>query len=102
MDMKDNVEIHDTMRWVMAICAIQWMLDDTNPDVELVITSGCEGSHMKGSLHYIGEALDFRTRDLTFAEQVLWRDRCVQELGPDYDVVLEKDHLHIEYQPKEK
>ena len=63
-----------------------------------VITSGLDGNHMEGSKHYIGQAIDLRTRDLT--NPSLARDKLSQSLGSDYDVVLESDHIHVEYDPK--
>ena len=68
----------------------------------LVVTSLEDGNHMKGSFHYVGRAADLRTRDIP-------PDVCKQlvrdikaSLGNDYDVVLEKDHIHLEYDPKVK
>lgn len=67
---------------------------------DCVITSGFDGSHKVGSLHYVGRALDFRTYHV--ASRVLpdLRANIADALGFDFDVVLEKDHLHIEYDPK--
>jgi len=64
--------------------------------VEAVITSTYEGTHSAGSLHYANLAVDVR-RDLatTYSFQEIKR-----VLGDDYDVVLKKDHIHIEYDPK--
>ena len=67
--------------------------------LEATITSGSEGTHKSGSLHSQGNALDFRTHALTplkiesLAAQI--RDR----LGNLYDVVIEPNHLHVEYDP---
>lgn len=65
----------------------------------LVITSCTDGKHMKGSKHYSGNAIDIRIRHLTQKEIdslirrfKLWYDK-------DYDIVLEKDHIHVEYDP---
>jgi hypothetical protein len=63
---------------------------------ELVITSTYEGNHSEGSLHYANLAVDIRrakngntvTSDL------------IGKLGDDYDIVLESNHIHIEYDPK--
>lgn len=66
---------------------------------QLVITSGVDSGHMVGSLHYTGYAEDYRTRDV----HPLDLPRMVAEirslLGSAYDVVLEPDHLHVEYDP---
>lgn len=67
---------------------------------ELIITCGMEGCHSAGSLHYYGYAFDMRSR--------FWGKEEIQEvaqeirtaLGKDYDVVVESDHIHIEYDPQ--
>src|SRR3990167_7878975 len=61
------------------------------------ITSCRDGVHKDGSLHYKGEAFDFRTwywRKEEVGKLVL---DLMRELGSDYDVVLERDHCHVEY-----
>jgi len=68
---------------------------------ECVITSGSDGKHSKNSLHYKGLALDFRTRDI---KTVIYRKLIAQEirdaLGSDFDVVVESDHIHVEFDVK--
>lgn len=67
----------------------------------LVITSGRDGKHMAGSLHYVGRAVDLRSRDLgTDAIKVAVLNDLKKELGADYDVLFEGDHYHVEYDPK--
>lgn len=67
---------------------------------EIVITSGLDGKHGAKSLHYTGNAFDIRTWIYTEAEiEQLMKD-IKELLGKDYDVVLESDHIHIEYDPK--
>lgn len=68
---------------------------------ELVITSGTDSKHMIGTLHQRGLALDFRTRDLkTIAVVTAVAGQLRAALSPAYDVVVEKDHLHLEFDPK--
>jgi hypothetical protein len=67
---------------------------------EVTITSALDGEHMKGSLHYKGLALDFRTQGLPLFIQNKIVKEINSELGDDFDVVLEKTHLHIEFDPK--
>jgi len=66
---------------------------------QLTITSGIDGTHAATSLHYSGRAEDYRTRDV----HPLDLPRMVAEirsiLGSAYDVILESDHLHVEYDP---
>ena len=66
--------------------------------VPCVITAGLDGKHKKGSKHYKGRALDFRTRQLDDPQAFTVEIRT--KLGDAYDVVLESTHLHIEYDPK--
>ena len=66
-------------------------------DEELVITSTYEGTHSDGSLHYADLAIDTRWPKKYRGTIV---DQLKKELGPDYDVVGEGDHIHIEYDPK--
>lgn len=67
---------------------------------DLMITSCADGRHSQASLHYAGAAVDLRTRDLAEAEKGQIVASLRAALGGDYDVVIEQDHLHIEYQPK--
>lgn len=64
---------------------------------DFVITSVVEGAHKRASLHYTGAAADLR-------RPVLRADEIVADakgrLGDDFDIVLEGDHLHLEWQPK--
>jgi hypothetical protein len=69
-------------------------------DRELVLTSALDGKHGFGSLHFSGTALDLRTRDLEPNEPLLIADELREALGGQFDVVLEKDHIHMEFQPK--
>lgn len=66
----------------------------------LVITSLSDGTHKQGSLHYRGYAADLRTRDIPPQNvPTLVRD-LRRSLGTDFDVVVEGDHIHIEYDPQ--
>ena len=64
------------------------------------ITSGVEGTHSKASLHYSGCAFDTRTRDIEdWIVSSIYSD-IKDSLNDEYDVILESDHIHIEFQPK--
>lgn len=71
-----------------------------NHGKELVVTSGIDGTHGPGSMHPFAKALDFRTNFFAYREIGVVAKDLQNKLGPDYDVVVEKDHLHIEYDPK--
>jgi len=63
-----------------------------------VVTSAKDGKHKTGSKHYDGEALDFRIWHFDDASRAA--EKLQTRLGKDYDVVLEKTHIHAEYDPK--
>ncbi|MCK9616150.1 MAG: hypothetical protein M0R48_11780 [Candidatus Omnitrophica bacterium] len=66
----------------------------------LVITSALEGRHSKDSLHPKGLAIDIRLPYLDPALNV-WICKVLRlRLGNYYDVVLEVDHIHIEFDPE--
>lgn len=67
---------------------------------ELVVTSGLEGEHSAGSLHYYGYAVDLRTRYFTDVEKREAYDYLVARLGVTYDVIWKPTHIHVEYDPK--
>jgi len=93
----------ENVSWRMFYVAV--VMDDIfkKRGQEAVITSGADGKHSRASKHYaknnfsgMVEALDFRTWHVK-AEEVAQEAR--DKLGPDYDVVVEATHLHIEYDP---
>lgn len=87
------------VQWQMFVAAIKVEEVYDHYEVACVITSGCDGKHMPTSLHYTGHALDFRTREFPVEALQEVRARLKAVLGPDYDVVLEKDHFHVEFDP---
>lgn len=67
-------------------------------DEEPIITSTYEGEHSPSSLHYQNNAIDIRNPKTIDKEWLC--GRLKQKLGHNFDVVLETDHIHIEYDPK--
>ena len=67
----------------------------------LTITSIADSKHGPASLHYVGYAIDIRIRELHSNPKEL-TDVLRDSLVSDYDVILEGDHIHVEYQPKWK
>lgn len=92
--------LHPSLRYVMRVVNRAWTKYNFG---EPVITSTNEGTHMSGSLHYLGRAIDFRIPD-RIAEDILHDALEVvkAELGGDFDVLLEMNpaHIHVEYDPK--
>ena len=78
-------------------CQVYW----ERCQVRCVITSASDGTHGPHSLHYKGKALDLRTNTIPrHALQAVYAD-LKTALGSQFDVVLETDHFHIEFDPKE-
>ena len=98
MRLKDaSVSLKD-VSWRMFHAAVICEAVYAKRGVELVITSANDGKHGDKTLHHKGLALDLRTWTLGGrAPEVLPELKAA--LGDDYDVVLEKDHFHIEYDP---
>jgi len=83
---------------------------------ELTVTSCGDGTHGKGSLHYpdkvtgLVNAFDARIKDLdgndmdlsvadkSTAQEIV--KALKERMEAQYDIVLESDHIHIEYDPK--
>ncbi len=66
---------------------------------ELVITSGLDGEHSARSLHYYGLAVDMRINYFTKSVQETIANELQYRLGEDFDVVLHRTHIHVEYDP---
>ena len=85
--------------WEAALL-IDSILVDLYGMTTVTITSGNDGKHGERSLHYKWQALDFRTFDWPRGKSAEIVANIRRRLGKDYDVVLESDHLHVEYDPK--
>ena len=68
--------------------------------VEAVLTSGTDGAHGVHSLHPDGKAVDIRTNNVHAAALPDLVCNVKGMLGPEFDAVLESDHLHVEFDPK--
>jgi len=67
----------------------------------MTVTSLVDSTHSRTSLHYSGCAADFRTNDISNAQAKKIVHELRGALGTsDFDVILESDHIHLEYQPK--
>jgi len=67
---------------------------------EATVTSLLDGQHSPHSKHYQGLAVDLRTRHLPRERIEKVASELRSRLGDDYDVVIEKTHLHVEFDPK--
>jgi hypothetical protein len=62
---------------------------------ECVITSGVEGKHMAHSKHPVGFARDYRVKHIPMHRWEQLTDRIAKNLTDEFQVVLEKEKLHI-------
>ncbi|MCP3977223.1 MAG: hypothetical protein GY720_22265 [bacterium] len=75
--------------------------------VELRVTSICEGRHKRASAHYTGRGADLGTKSEANGQQYGQSLKAEitaglkEDLGSEFDVILERDHIHVEYDPKE-
>jgi hypothetical protein len=97
MKLKEGVNLQD-VSWRMFHAAVIAESVYRKYGVELVITSANDGKHGDKTLHHKGLALDLRTWTLGGREMQVTTE-LAKALGNDYDVVLEKDHIHMEYDP---
>jgi len=64
----------------------------------MIITSGNDSVHMKGSKHYINAAIDIRSNDMKQISNTVTAIKLV--LGKNYDIIFERNHIHIEFDAK--
>lgn len=101
MNFKDGV-IFDGVRqeiwYALGVCQCAFLMLVNKP---FIVTSLKDGHHGPTSLHPSGKAADIRTRHLNEVQiehVYLFLKRQLSALG--FDVVLESEHIHIEYDPQ--
>ncbi len=69
---------------------------------DAVVTSLRDGTHHRASKHYRGDGADFRTIQASITPDTAERIRAEAraQLGKDYDIVVEGNHIHLEFDPK--
>ncbi len=107
--LKDCVRINGAHFYPEMICVVNAVRATAPPltDNAVWITSANDSTHGENSLHYKNRAYDIRTKNIVgLAEFPVapqrWVDRIKLILGRDYDIIFERDHIHCEYDPKEK
>lgn len=86
-----------TPQLTLALVMTQEVLDWYRSD--LTVTSLDDGKHSTVTLHGKGRAFDFRIWDV---HEAVREDMVValrERLGREFDVVLEPDHCHVEWDP---
>lgn len=98
---RDTITIKRGVEWYsmhpsMLVAYDHWREICEALGVPAVVTSAREGRHRPGSRHYLGRAIDLRTRDMTREQAETAAARLQELLGPLYRVILEQDHLHVQ------
>lgn len=79
------------------------VVDDLSKElfgIEIIITSGMEGEHSINSKHPKGDAVDIRTWYYKKGEAAKLVKAVKAKIDKNYDIILESDHIHLEYDPK--
>ncbi len=96
---KAGVRLHGlTPQILIGLAAAECAYSETGYDV--VITSGVEAKHKAlKSKHYTGNAIDLRINhimDPLIHKRIVKR---LQDALPGFNVILESDHIHMEWDP---
>lgn len=67
-----------------------------------IISSGVEGKHKRQSAHYTGRAIDLRTKQVGISREQAEGIKAKLQflLHEDYQIFVEADHIHIEFDPQ--
>jgi hypothetical protein len=72
---------------------------------EMIVTEVTGGTHMTKSKHYVGQAVDLRSKHLSTEQKRRILEEGKTALGSDFDFILEgegeeQEHFHAEFDPK--
>lgn len=106
MRLKETVKLNNlTPQIIIGLLVAKDVYDSHN--IEFVITSANDSTHGANSLHYQGNAIDLRTKNIpSNLGAILISQEIRNKLTKDFDVMLESigkenEHIHVEYDPKE-
>jgi len=89
----DMSKLRKEIRQALFVCELLY----TRYLMEFEIYHTYDGKHMEGSLHFKNRAFDGGLPTVNRAE-------CIEAvktfLGPEYDVMVEDECLHVEWDPK--
>lgn len=104
MKKEDTLIIKRSVWWYamhpdMTIAYDAWQDIVRQHGIAAVITSARDGRHVQGSQHYMGRAIDLRTRDLPQSALPSLAAELRERLGEGWIVLLEPDHIHVHLLP---
>lgn len=94
---KDGVKLTGLKpQMLVALNIAEWAFMKRSYDT--ILTSANDGKHMENSKHYKGFAIDLRIKHILDKEELkkIYED-IKQACNKSFDVILEKTHIHIEY-----
>lgn len=87
----------------MAMLLLALVVNDVakEKEADCTVSGGIEGVHGRGSLHFVGAALDFDFPGVDEEEGQQIAEAVRFRAGPHFDVLWHDGHLHGEFQPKQ-
>ncbi len=104
MELKAGVKIQGLQPEVlMGVLILSKVFEEFN--IPFVITACTDGKHMKGSKHYVGQAVDARSKNVPKDKKHVILAEAKRRLGKNFDLILEaegklNEHYHLEFDPK--
>ncbi len=100
--MKDDVKINGAHFYpeIVKIINVARATAPLLSDDAVWITSANDSKHMSGSFHYSNRAFDIRIWNVVGPNRQMaqqWVAKMQLALGDQYDIILETDHIHAEF-----
>lgn len=70
-----------------------------NSRYQLTLTAAHDGIHRIDSKHYEEKAIDLRIWGFKSSQLIEIKQDLDSLLGPDYQVLIEETHIHLEFDP---
>lgn len=96
-----SVRLRGLAPQVVLAIFVAWSVYQAFGVIGMRVTSCTEGKHSRASLHYTGNAVDLRIWNIPAENRAPLVAALKAALGAEFDAVLESNHIHVEYQPKE-
>ena len=100
---KSGVDLRNIQPQMAIAYSIAVAIYQLHAGVPCWITAAFDGTHMTNTLHQrdgLCRALDLRTSNVIPEQLQLVYTKLKEALGSQFDVILEKDHIHVEFDPK--
>ncbi len=84
------------------ICRAMEIIDVIHKEMtsyDATFTSIVDGKHKDTSRHYLGMAVDIRNWLLLPDSILLFVVELKNRLGPNYNVLIERTHIHVSFRP---